>query len=61
MNTPKPIVLIYVSRDGVEEVQVHACKGASQDEGDALYENLRPLINRISKLARAGAAAGEGG
>lgn len=55
MNTPKSIVLIYVSRDGVEEVQVHACKGASQDAGDALYEKLRPLIARISKKAREGA------
>lgn len=54
MNTPKPVLIIYVSRDGVEEVQVHACKGPSQNEGDALYERLRPLINRISKKAREG-------
>ena len=49
---PTPTVVIFVTRDGVREVQVHSPTRQAEPEGQALYERVRPLVDRIDRLAR---------
>ncbi len=54
---PKPkaeaVVVIFVSRDGVREVQVHAPRQA-QAQGVDLYTRIRPTVERLDRIARGG-------
>lgn len=52
-SRPTPTVVIFVTRDGVREVQVHAPTRRAEPEGAALYERLRPLVDRLDRAARA--------
>ena len=47
----KAVVVIFVTRNGVAEVQVHA-PTTGQAEGIALYGRLRPTVDRLDRLAR---------
>ena len=53
---PTPTVVIFVTRKGVREVQVHSPTRSSEPEGAALYERIRPIVNRLDRAAR-----GDGG
>jgi len=57
-KTPKSVVVIYVSRDGVEEVQVHSQSRHAEREGDTLYAQLRPLVVRLDRKAREAKSGG---
>lgn len=49
---PKPVIVIYVTRDGVETVQVHSPGRLAEREGTALYERIRPIVDRLDRVAR---------
>ena len=51
--TPTPTVVIFVTRNGVAEVQVHSPNRKAEPEGHALYQRVRALVNRIDRTARA--------
>lgn len=51
-----PTVVIFVTRDGVREVQVHSPTRSSESEGTALYERVRRIVDRLDRVAR-----GDGG
>ena len=50
--TPTPTVVIFVTRNGVCEVQVHSPNRKAEAEGHALYERVRPVVDRLDRLAR---------
>jgi hypothetical protein len=50
----KPVILIYLTKSGVERVQVHSPTQRSQREGLALYELVCPLIDCLDRMAREG-------
>jgi len=49
---PTPTVVIFVTRQGVREVQVHAPSRKAEPEGTALYGRLRSLVDRLDRAAR---------
>ncbi len=50
---PEAVVVIFVSRKGVREVQVHAPRQA-QAQGVDLYCRIRPAVDRLDRIARGG-------
>jgi len=50
----KPVIVIYLTKRGVERVQVHSPTQASEQEGITLYGLVRPLIDRLDQMARDG-------
>ncbi len=50
---PEAVVVIFVSRKGVREVQVHAPRQA-QAQGVDLYSRIRPAVDRLDRVARGG-------
>ncbi len=58
--TPTPTVVIFLTRDGVREVQVHSPNRRAESEGHALYERVRPVVDRLDRLARRENTAAQG-
>ncbi len=52
-SKPTPTVVIFLTRDGVREVQVHSPTREAEVEATALYERVRPVVNRLDRVARA--------
>lgn len=57
-QSPTPTIVIFVTRDGVREVQVHSPNRKAEPEGHALYQRVRPLVDRIDRAARADGGTG---
>ena len=49
-----PTLVIFVTRDGVAEVQIHSPTRQAEPEATALYERIRPIVDRLDRTARAG-------
>lgn len=47
-----PTVVIFVTPSGVREVQVHSPSRQAERDGTALYERLRPIVDRMDRAAR---------
>lgn len=53
---PTPTVVIFLTRKGVREVQIHSPGRRAESEGTALYERVRSIVDRLDRVAR-----GDGG
>ena len=49
---PQATVVIFVTRDGVQEVQVHAPSRGVEADGVRLYQKVRPVVDRLDRIAR---------
>ncbi len=51
---PTPTVVVFVTKDGVREVQVHTPSRRTEPEATRLYERLRRAVDRLDRVARSG-------
>ena len=51
---PGPVVIIFLTREGVQEVQVHSPTRRAEPEGTALYERVRPIVDLLDRVAKVG-------
>ncbi len=49
---PTPVVIIFLTKEGVQEVQVHSPTRRVESEGTALYERVRSIVDRLDRVAR---------
>ncbi len=47
-----PVVIIFLTKEGVQEVQVHSPTRHAESEGTALYERVRPIVDLLDRVAR---------
>lgn len=54
--TPQAALVIFLDPvRGVYEVQIHSPSRKAEPEGHALYERVRPLVDRLHRAARSAA------
>ena len=51
---PTPVVVIFLTKGGVQEVQVHSPTRRAEPEGTALYERVRPVVDLLDRVAKEG-------
>ncbi len=49
-----PVVVIFLTKGGVQEVQVHSPTRRAEPEGTALYERVRPVVDLLDRVAKEG-------
>ncbi len=49
---PTPVVIIFLTKEGVKEVQIHSPTRRAESEGTALYERVRPIVDRLDRVAK---------
>ena len=49
---PTPVVIIFLTKEGVQEVQIHSPTRQAESEGTALYERVRPIVDRLDRVAK---------
>jgi len=49
---PTPTVVIFVTKDGVREVQLHTPARWAEREGAALFDRISKTVDRLDRAAR---------
>ena len=49
---PTPTLVVFVTKHGVHEVQVHTPNRRAEAEATRLYERLRRVVDRLDRVAR---------
>ncbi len=51
---PTPVVVIFLTKEGVHEVQVHSPTWRAEPEGSALFERVRQIVDLLDRVAKEG-------